>query len=70
MFTAHIIFKGAGIYEPRICPKVILWEKVGEGEPDPMFAVYVPSVDNAQLIANVTVVSGGIIVGYRERVEL
>ena len=69
MFTAHIIFKGPGIYEPRICPRTTLWELVGEGEPDPDFGVYVPSADNASTFANVTVVKGGIVVQFIEQKE-
>lgn len=56
--TSHLIFEGAGVYSPRICPKAILWQR----KADALMGVYVPSVENAQLFADVTVVSDGQVV--------
>lgn len=50
---SHLVFSGAGIYEPIICPRTILWKRTQD--PDPFVGVFVPSVDNASIFAQVLV---------------
>lgn len=57
----HLIYSGRGNYSPRVCPKVILWQRLPDDEP-PDIAVYVPSIDNAQKFADVTVVKDNAVV--------
>jgi hypothetical protein len=66
---SHLIYTGAGVYEPRICPKTVLWQRVPPGEADPMFGVFVPNVENARLFAQVTVVFAGNVVAQFDQHE-
>lgn len=59
MMTSHLVFTGAGVYSPRICPRAILWERTDN---DPLFGVFVPTAANAQTFADVVVLEDGRIV--------
>jgi hypothetical protein len=49
----HLIFDKPGVYEPTICPRTILWKR--SQDPDPFVGVFVPSVKNASIFAQVLV---------------
>jgi len=51
----HLIFSGAGVYEPLVCPKAILWTRWPDENSDPNFGVFVPSPANARKFAQVIV---------------
>jgi hypothetical protein len=66
----HLIYKGPGVYEPRICPRCILWQKVKPEQGDPVYGVYVPHAKAATRFARVTVVLDGHIIGQLEQEEI
>jgi hypothetical protein len=66
----HLIYRGAGVYEPRICPRCILWQRVPPGQGDPFFGVYVPSARAATRFARVTVVLDGHIIAQLEQRDI
>lgn len=57
----HIIYEGRGSYEPRPCPKVILWQRLPDNVP-PDICVYVDNIEDARSWGDVTVIMDNTVV--------
>jgi hypothetical protein len=65
----HLFFTRPGIYTPIICPRSVVWQRVPDNAPTPLYGVWVESVENARKFAQVTVIRDGQIVKQLESVR-